>query len=137
MVTLKDILELRIDTTRLNITARNPENFRLLQQFIIGPDAWEHMSRAPGLHAAWLNNTLTWANRRINDHNTPTARGPEMGWSVDCAQIAPELLQAELLTLHFFGGPIDGTEVCADVRLQPMHAELVKAFYGKEARKDG
>ena len=134
MVTLREILQLKFDTTALELTARDPEKLRLIQEFIIGPDAYEHTMRTPGLRNAWLNNTLVYVDRTINHHNEPTKRGPEMGWSVDYSQIAPELLQAELVTLNLWWSPLRGTKITADILLPRIQVEAANAFYGKEAK---
>lgn len=88
----------------------------------------------PGLRNAWLNNTLVYVDRTINHHNEPTKRGPEMGWGVDYSQIAPELLQAELVTLNLWWSPLRGTKVTADILLPRIQVEAANAFYGKEAK---
>ena len=134
MVTLREILQLKFDTTALELTARDPEKLRLIQEFIIGPDAYEHIMRTPGLRNSWLNNTLVFVDRTINHHNEPTKRGPEMGWSVDYSQIAPELLQAELFALNMRWSPLRGTKITADILLPRIQVEAANAFYGKEAK---
>ena len=80
MVTLREILQLKFDTTALELTARDPEKLRLIQEFIICPDASDRVHRTEGLRNAWLNNTLVYVDRTINHHNEPTKRGPVMGW---------------------------------------------------------
>ena len=134
MVTLREILQLKFDTTALELTARDPEKLRLIQEFVIGPDAYEHTMRTPGLRNSWLNNTLVFVDRTINHHNEPTKRGPEMGWSVDYSQIAPELLQAELVTLNLWWSPLRGTKITADILLPRIQVEAANAFYGEEAK---
>lgn len=134
MVTLREILQLKFDTTALELTARDPEKLRLIQEFIIGPDASDKVYRTEGLRNAWLNNTLVYVDRTINHHNEPTKRGPEMGWSVDYSQIAPELLQAELVTLNMLWSPLRGTAITADILLPRIQVEAANAFYGKEAK---
>lgn len=132
MVTLREILQLKFDTTALELTARDPEKLRLIQEFIIGPDASDKVYRTEGLRNAWLNNTLVYVDRTINHHNEPTKRGPEMGWGVDYSQIAPELLQAELVTLNMWWSPLRGTTITADILLPRIQVEAANAFYGKE-----
>lgn len=132
MVTLREILQLKFDTTALELTARDPEKLRLIQEFIIGPDASDKVYRTEGLRNAWLNNTLVYVDRTINHHNEPTKRGPEIGWSVDYSQIAPELLQAELVTLNMWWSPLRGTLITADILLPRIQVEAANAFYGKE-----
>ncbi len=132
MVTLREILQLKFDTTALELTARDPEKLRLIQEFIICPDATDKVRRAEGLRNAWLNNTLVYVDRTINHHNEPTKRGPEMGWNVDYSQIAPELLQAELVTLNMWWSPLRGTKITADILLPRIQVEAANAFYGKE-----
>lgn len=134
MVTLREILQLKFDTTALELTARDPEKLRLIQEFIIGPDAYEHTMRTEGLRNSWLNNTLVFVDRTINHHNEPTKRGPEMGWGVDYSQIAPELLQAELVTLNMWWSQLRGTKITADILLPRIQVEAANAFYGKEAK---
>ena len=134
MVTLREILQLKFDTTALELTARDPEKLRLIQEFIIGPDASDRVHRTEGLRNAWLNNTLVYVDRTINHHNEPTKRGPEMGWSVDYSQIAPELLQAELVTLNLWWAPLRGTKITADILLPRIQVEAANAFYGEEAK---
>lgn len=45
---------------------------------------------------------------------------------------APELLQAELFTLHMHARPLDGTTITADILLPRIQVEAANAFYGKE-----
>ena len=56
----------------------------------------------------------------------------EMGWSVDYSQIAPELLQAKLVTLNMWWSPLRGTAITADILLPRIQVEAANAFYGKE-----
>ena len=132
MVTLREILQLKFDATALELTARDPEKLRLIQEFIICPDASDRVYRTEGLLNAWLNSTLVYVDRTINHHNEPTKRGPEMGWSVDYSQIAPELLQAELFALNMRWSPLRGTTITADILLPRIQVEAANAFYGKE-----
>ena len=132
MITLKDILELKFTTAQLDLNARDPESLILLHHFIICRDAWDRVQRTQGLLREWSTNGLTFANREINTRNREKKNGREMGWDVDLKQIAPELLQAELFTLHFREDPIHGVTVMADIILPAMQVEAVKAFYEKE-----
>lgn len=131
MVTLNDMLELKYNTTFLHLIARDPNDHHLLHEFVISRSARDRVSRISGLQRSWSQNRLTAADRVINDHNKATKHGPEMGWGVDTSQIAPELLKAELTSLHMYERPMDGVEITADILLHPMQVETVKAFYGE------
>ena len=134
MVTLWDLFDLVNTTTSLDLCAYDPDTVQLLQQFIIGPDSWQRVVRAPGLHALWAKGMLTSADRKINVHNAPRKNGPEMKWAVAVDQIAPELYDAKVWSLHLRESPVTGTELVANIDLSPLQVEAVKAFFKEEVK---
>lgn len=123
MTTLRDILNLTWDVTRLDVDLREPSG-ALIRSYMIGTDLSYKWSSVCGQVEKGM---LIIDEKSINHHLRGKKNGqPEMGWGTDFNAIPRELLDAEVT--HFWqrsrgGGVNAGTWLKADVTPIQMRME--------------
>lgn len=125
MITLRELFGVTWTITRVELTARNDGDLRLLHQFWIG-DRCDRDHLPPGMVSKWTHDQLTLSGRKINEHGEPGRGGPEIGWGLKKNAIPDELLDAEIIHMGMTCRNGITYEVRADILLPALHIELIR-----------
>lgn len=125
MITLRELFGVTWTITRVELTARNDGDLRLLHQFWIG-DHCDRDHLPPGMVSEWTHDRLTLSDRKINEHGEPGRGGPEIGWGLKKKAIPDELLDAEIIHMGMTCRDCITYEVRADILLPALHIELIR-----------
>lgn len=132
MVTVKDLLRILLDVTKLEVWAY--ADYKLQHQWIFGEDIKETIHQ----YRDRENGLLSIIDEKINVHNESKKNGTgEMGWGEKTDAIPKEILNAEVIHILLSGPFGKGRELFVYVLMDMMAVETVKSeLAGKERPLD-